>query len=100
MTLQRRYLPTSDMIKWGWMRKKGSDRRNWSDRWVILSKSGELKCCSPSAFKFPYICSTSRISCVVFVKSMFSSMPLPCRYYKTPQDTNCQGSLNVHEYAH
>ena len=21
-----------------------------------------------------------------------------CRYYKTPQDTNCQGSLNVHEY--
>jgi hypothetical protein len=31
------------MLKWGWMRKKGSDRRNWSDRWVILSKSGELK---------------------------------------------------------
>ena len=75
------------MVKWGWMHKKvphphpylqhrfcaltppplpllqGSERRNWSDRWVILSKSGELK------------------------------------YYKTPQDTTCQGSLNVIEYT-
>ena len=85
MTSRVRYIPTSDMIKWGWMRKKvphphpqlqhrfcaltpalllqGSERRNWSDRWVILSKSGEMK------------------------------------YYKTPQDTTCQGSLNVIEYT-
>ena len=51
------------MIKWGWMRKKGSDRRNWSDRWVILSKSGELKsaaplsftiiCCPPRLYNYP-----------------------------------------------
>jgi hypothetical protein len=27
----------------------------------------------------------------------FNSTLLPHRYYKTPQDTNCQGSLNVHE---
>jgi hypothetical protein len=27
----------------------------------------------------------------------FNSTLLPPRYYKTPQDTNCQGSLNVHE---
>jgi hypothetical protein len=39
------YRPTADMIKWGWMRKKGSERRNWSERWVILSKSGEIKYC-------------------------------------------------------
>jgi hypothetical protein len=45
------------------MRKKGSDRRNWSDRWVILSKSGELKYFLPPPTSFPF---SSSSACWVF----------------------------------
>jgi hypothetical protein len=77
------------MIKWGWMRKKGSDRRNWSDRWVILNKSGELKYCGIPLHSGVVVCACG---------GSFNTAAF--RYYKTPQDTNCQGSLNVLEYCH